>query len=305
MALFRVRNNEKPVIAPFSKLDAARSTDRKREENRRKKKFSFGKYLAGFLWMGFFFLLGYVVFFSSFTKIETISFTGMNLIPEERFVPIWEQFASGRRMFFFRNDDYFTLDASALAGEIENLSPWIQSAEVKKVFPSRVTVVVSEFDTLLLWKTGELERVLLPNGMTRSHPNIGAVWNDRNMFVLSSETGQEQAIDQVVMNPESVRFLLQFLSEFRDRFDISLERTIAVSYESSHEVRLRTSEGWDILLDTSFRPESVIETLALSLEKGMSSDERKELSRIDLRINGKAYYSLREKDANTDESEKK
>lgn len=305
MALFRVRKNEKPVIAPFSKLDAVRSADRKREEARRKKQHPFGRYMTIFLWIFFWVFLGYVALFSPYMTIETVSFSGMRLIPEEQLMPVWKTFSLGHRMFFFRNDNYSVFDSSAFALQIRNLSPWIRSVEVRKTFPSRIDVLVSEYETLLLWREGGEEKVLLSDGRILPHPNIGAVWNDQGVFVLFDETGRERAYNQVIVSPETVSFLERFLSNFREQIDISLEREVAFSYESSREVRLRTNEGWEMLLDTSLDPELVLESLRLVLHQGISLDDRKKLSGIDLRMSGKAYYSLRNEVDSSDDLERK
>jgi len=88
---------------------------------------------------------------------------------------------------------------------------------------------------------------------------------------------------------------MEFFSVMRDRLrPIVWVAEVILEEESigAHYVRLKTADGWSILVDTDMQPQVIVDELEALVAKELKGKTGR-LDYVDLRIAGRAYYRLR------------
>lgn len=289
-------------MIPFSEFSASRE---KRERPERKKPRA--RFLVpGILWMLFSVSLGYILFFSQETTVRDIFFSGNETIPLALLEDEADRVMQGRHFSVFPKNNFFFIPKEMLAADMRNISPKIREVTIRRIFPSRMDILVLERPVAIIWRSANGDFLLDEHGFASDHPNLSIAYDASFSFLLHDEAGRETAAGDVVMEKDIPLFIGEFAQKFESRFGKALSREVWVTSRFSGELLFHAEEGFDILLDSRFAPEDTLITLQAAMERGITEEDRKRLSRIDLRTENRVYYTLdSEQETKSKEQEEK
>ena len=278
-------------MIPFSEFSASREKRERPERKKPKVRFL----VPGMLWILFSVSFGYILFFSQETIIRDISFSGNETIPLALLETEADRAMQGKHFRVFPKNNFFFIPKETLAADMRNISPKIREVAIRRTFPSRMDILVRERPVAIIWRSANGDFLLDEYGFASDHPNLSIAYDAPFSFLLHDEAGRETAARDMVMGKDIPLFIGEFALKFESRFGKALSREVRVTSRFSGELLFHAEEGFDILLDSRFAPEDTLITLQAAMERGITEEDRKHLSRIDLRTENRVYYTLKAK----------
>lgn len=247
-----------------------------------------------FLWMTFFGTVAYALFFSPFHRADTIEVQGTRDISSERIRQFVMQELSGKYWRIFPKDDFFLVRSDRIASRLSEAFPKIADVMVERRFPRSVRVVLSERDYLFLWCSGGPCFLLTPDGMP--HEARFAEQEENRPFVrfLIDESARPVEWGESVLPAEDMAAFFSIDRALREEFALDPSPASVTPSRISREARFETGEGWSVLISLAASPERTISTLRLLLAKELPEGKRRNLRYVDLRTEGRVFYSWKE-----------
>lgn len=271
------------------------------------------------LWLLFFTTLFYVAFFSPFFFIGIPRMSGMNKIAQEALNTSLESQLAGKYLGIFPKRNFFLLRPRALEDFLRREYPLLAAAAVTRVFPDGLSLVITEREKIILWcsqgppqlvsESGdpsevEAEETVLPvergcflideagrakdTGLALSEENISAV------LFITDTSGRAVAEGERVFDPSYGIFVIRMSQSFPEQTGIGLGVEYTTVSRFANEVRAKTSEGWEVYVNTEIPIETSLNALKLLFEKELPQEKRTGLAYIDVRTENRVYYAFRE-----------
>lgn len=246
------------------------------------------------LWALFAGTLLYVAFFSPFLLIEKPHITGMSGFPEETLQTFVAGALSGKYLGIFPRRDFFLVRPQSIEKQLLSEYPRLRSASVTRIFPDGMRIVVAERKKILLWCSAGACSLIDEEG--RAHASERALLPENAEFLLSvtDTSGKPVILGEKVLDPDYPVFVVRVSELFPKELGILLEPRFTTVSRFADELRVKTSEGWEVYFGTDIPLESSLRTLTLLLEKELPLEKRAPLAYIDLRAENRVYYAFRE-----------
>lgn len=245
------------------------------------------------LWTLFAGVLIYVLYFSPWLMLTQVSIQGAERVPLSRLEDTVETFLHERRFGWWSQRNFFALPESTLEQLLREQYPLLASAEIEKIFPSRLEVRVEERGHLLLWCSGGPCYMIDQDGL--------ALTNERLLYTLY-EPWRLSIIDtsalsiQVGQSLEIGEYLRAF-EEFFERSEASLGTKVkpeaSTASKFSRELRLQTEAGWTLLINVDVPVEDTLVALKTFLDhRSTTQTEASPLVTVDVRVPGRIFFTI-------------
>lgn len=285
--------------------------NRNRKELEYQKTRSVSKKEEGFRWLRslyrafFYFLVAvflgvvlYAVFFSPFLMVEEISLNGIRKLDYSAVSSDAESVYGGKYLGILPKRSFLIFPKKAIENKLKNDFKRISEVEIKKSFPTKVSITIFERESLLLWCDISGECFIVDeNGYAYQNvkPDSKEVLENDLVRIFSQEN--RQVIEgEKILDEEKVKFLLEAKDIIRAGASIDSADEAHVKSRIAEEVVLKSSEGWDIYVSTSFPLEKSAKMLGLFLQKQITQEDRAKLGYVDLRVENRIYYKLNSPD---------
>ncbi|HAV11863.1 MAG TPA: hypothetical protein DCX32_04990 [Candidatus Moranbacteria bacterium] len=248
----------------------------------------------------------YVVIFSPFLAVEKVKIEGTRKLGSVEVLAAASAVYDGRYLGIFPKDNFLLFPKRAVIKKLEDDFKRIRTVEVKKTFPSGALIRVEERESLLLWCDTSGECFIIDeNGFAYHKVGLDSreVLENNLMRVLGQDD-RKVSEGEKVLDAEKVSFLMDAKDVMEKSADMRIVGEARAKSRIAEEVTLRSLEGWDILVSTSFPLERAGNFLKLFLDKEISSEDRGKLEYVDLRVENRIYYKLK-KEEEQKESENK
>lgn len=261
----------------------------KRSERRVGKAGLFG---VATLWLTLLATATYILFVSPFHSITDVSVTGMTDVRKERLEVFLRDLVTGKRLFVFPKDNFFLFSSAAAEESLSESFPKLRSVEIRKRFPNRMEVTVSERDRIPLWCSSGACFLLGDDGKARDARFAEQSENEPFLFRIEDSSAQVVASGDSILDERTLFRVLRLERGIRESGAVSIVPRAVSPSRVSGEFRFTTTDGWDILVSTEPDPETTVAALRLVLEKELPEERRAKLRYIDLRTEKKAFYSF-------------
>lgn len=256
-----------------------------------------------FLWVTLICVTVFTVFFSDFHVIRTVEIRGTKDVPVEKVEAIVRARLSGRMLYVFPRDNFFSVPFKLIKEDLVREFPKFRRVSLSRHFPDMLVVEVTERERLPLWCTGSSCFLLDDSGRISDARFAETPSNEPFLIRIVDDSGTPVTIGEEIMSSESVAAVLLLEELLRNRSD---GIAIVVPFHSpshvSDEVRVTTSEGWDILASLDIAPEKTVASLRLVLEKEIPAERRPLLRYVDLRTENRAFFSFRQEETSVEEA---
>ncbi len=248
---------------------------------------------AFFLWSAFVIVSGYMLFFSPGLSVSLISVSGESILPLDEYEQYVHRSIQGSYLGFIPKNNFFLIPTKSIEQELSRQYPKISHVLVERQFPIGIRVMVEETPLLFRWCSGgpcygfmDREMRLLPTVEDPRYEPAQLSIIDESALPVTVGTSVD-----VAAYFEALDF---FYREALQYAGTTVRREARTPSRHSRELSLETDEGWLIQLSTERSPEASLRALQIFLDDyAKEHPDRTRLSHVDLRVEGKIFFSDR------------
>ncbi len=238
--------------------------------------------------------LAYTVFFLDFFEVKKMEISGnlkLSIGEIEDFV-----FSEINRVKTHPSikGDMVLLDSEQLKKALLKKFKIIKSVEIKKIFPDTLKISIAEKSIATVWcrvscywldEEGVVfEPLSKKRTGTAELKNITMVLDDEN---LPAKEGDK------IVDGNFLDFANSIRKALKDELALDFDN-IKTPGVITGEIWVQTRQNWRILFNARGNAEEEVRLLKQILKEKITAEEMKKLEYIDLRINGKVFYKIRD-----------
>jgi cell division septal protein FtsQ len=239
----------------------------------------------------------WVLFFSSLIRVKTVKIIGFQ---EDFAESIVLDVLDSQYLGLLPQDNILLLSSSRIEERLQEKLIMAQNIKVSKVFPSSIEVFFGERKGVVIWcKDGNNDDCFLIDGDGRAFYQVSRDEDFLNNFpIIFSKGNLEFETDVVIIKPELANFCSEINDSLQEEADIKLERNYYTPSFMSGEIRVKTEQGFVVYFNSFSTAYEQSKLLKSVLVENIKEDVNS-LEYIDLRLDGKVLYKLR----NSEEAE--
>jgi cell division septal protein FtsQ len=245
------------------------------------------------LWLLFVATLFYVAFFSVFFLIGEVRIIGASTVSEETIQRFVEQQLDEKYFNLFPRLNFFLARPYALEKILLDEYPLLSSANVTRVFPDGMHITVTERKKIILWCSQEQCFLVDESGIARDASRALLPENVSHTILITDMSGKPAVIGEKVFDSGYGMFVVELNEMFTEQLGIALAPRLTTVSRFANEVRVKTTEGWEVYFGTDVPLQSSLNALKLLFEKELPKELRTKLAYIDLRTENRVYYAFR------------
>jgi hypothetical protein len=261
-----------------------------------KKKSKLSRFLFWLLFLGFLGVCGYILLFSPFLEIESVSVEGNQNISSEEIVGKAGKTLNGKYFNFLSKRNFFLSSKKRMNQELKDNFSRLEISSIEKKFPRSILIRVKERQPELAWCSGGVCYLADKEGFVYAGANVTDSELNKNRFlIIIDDNARPVEIQHTSIGSEFVQYLKQIDTILVDELKFQIDGNYHTPAMSSREIviKIKEGEGWLLKLSSVVSPEETKKILETIFEKELAGDKRAQLEYLDLRVKGKIYYKLK------------
>ncbi len=179
-----------------------------------------------------------------------------------------------------------------VAEDIVQNVPWIETVEVRRRLPSTLVLNIQEKVPLAFLQVGERMYALDSRGSVIEEVRPEDALGSQLPIVRNERPSEAVAPGTAVVSTAVMDLLHEVVVLLPDRLGVGVAALI-IPAAGAEEVHVRTDEGWLLLLDAKRNLPDQLRVFEHVVAEALTSEDRKRLEYVDLRVAGKVFYRLR------------
>lgn len=237
---------------------------------------------------------GYLLFFSPFLSVDKVEISGLDNVSDAAVRDTVSEALSGKRLFIWPKDNFFAVRPGDLARSLSERYPLFREVSVTRRFPDGLSVEAQERGRIVLWHTGGSDSLMLAEDGSLVRSSRASDEENAPYLVSITDLSSQPADEgDRVADERMVPFVSSIGAAIDERFGMSVRNEYAVASRFAGELRMTTSEGWELFVSTELPVATTLDTLALLFERELPREKRDALRYVDLRIENRVYYAFR------------
>lgn len=238
-------------------------------------------------------MLVYSLFFSEFLKIEDIEISGNQTLPIENLKSEIENLLSVKYLGFLNKNNYLLITQRGIENTLTEKFKKIKTVAVKKTFPHKLSIAITERQTSLIWCSGNSCYYVDEEGTAWQSVDFNSPeFTENNFIIIIDRSLKPLERGDKIVAPEYVSFALEFRKQIADENIVQLDWKAETPSVVSNTLEFTTTEGWRLLSSFDWSPNDQAEALKTVLVKNIG-ERRKDLEYIDLRIKNRIFYKFK------------
>lgn len=262
------------------------------------------RFFAWFLVLVLIGVIGYMLFFSPFLRIKEIVIAGEDNLRNEEILPVVKGSLQGKYFDFLERDNFILASEKDIREGLLERFKRIESVEVAKEFPNKISVDIKERKSMLIfcdgacWVIDEKGQVFMEADFSSNE--LG----EHDLIVLRNIQQKNIPKEDVYIENNLMQFAIEIKDKLKSELGIEIEKEYFTPALISGDLRIKTSEGWKIYFNKNLGTKKTFEMLKVILDNNIDADKRADLDYIDLRVSNKAYYKSKKAEEIKDEDKK-
>lgn len=264
------------------------------EEEQSESRWRKRRWVLTLLWVLFVGTVVYQVFLSGMLSVEQIDVEGTGLLSVDEVRSAVQEELSGKYLKTISRNNLALVATGRLERKLQANFPLIRQVTVTKVFPHTLVVSLLERGDFLFWCSSDEHCFLLDEvGRILDRPEAFEEYRVPRLFLVDES--------QKIMTPGDRAVTVDFLHFIRslsqallEQSGIRMQERIFLPSKYADEIRVETSEGISLQMNTTIPLEKTLNTLRIVREKAVPKNRLADLVSVDLRVSGKAFYRLRD-----------
>lgn len=258
---------------------------------KRKKKRKIGLNKKTYRWISFLFVVliikFYALFLAGLFDVNFIEHRGFSNVTEEEVDSVINDYLD-QGHFLKKRSNLFLVDLDYIENKILEEIPRADDVQVTRKLFNGLLVDLSEKNSRGIYCLNSCYYFDQSGIAYEQAPRT------EGFLVLNIQDEREREIDpgDLVLDSGILNSIYATRDLFKDSTEIDIRRFIIPS-ASFDEFWVETEENWLIYM-VKDDPKRQVEDLSILLENNFSDRERKNLDYVDIRLNGRAYYKLKE-----------
>ncbi len=264
---------------------------------RNDKPLKFGRvvfYLLLFLFLG---ITAYVLIFSAFMKVKNCVLSGTSELSHDEALRKAKSSLEGNFFGFIPRNNFFLVSRERIKRSLTNEFKKIKEVEIKKIFPQTLIVNIAERKSLIVWCSAGPCYILDEQGYAYTGTDLDSPEVVQNNLIKIIDTGARPVIlGEKILSEEYIRYLINLREETEKASVAGINSEWITPSIAAEELEIITREGWKIFFSAKITPVKAVRTLKTFLEEEIDEEKRKKLDYVDLRVENKVYYKLKNED---------
>ena len=284
MFLSKKQKNKAPRVLADGKRGLAPKKDPSRA----------GKFLYLLIVLVFVGVTLYIIFFSQFLAITSISVQGTEKIYPESIKEEIVSSLSGKYLGFLPKNNLILIRGNKIEQILYSRFKLIEGVKAKKKFPDSLEVFIKEKNPLMIFRTGGQDFVIDNKGIAWKWSDFGLDPLSEGKLTILEDTSGRQVLDEKdALSLDYVDFILKSKEILQKNFDITINQIVTTPSIAAGDIILETIEEWKIYFNKDIGIEKEAEMLKLVLDNKIGRNKTADLEYIDLRTNNKVYYKFK------------
>lgn len=291
------KNRQNKIIAKNKEFSL-----KKRDEKERS---FFGRLAFYFLLVLYVPVLIYAILFSSFMEIRNINIIGNKTLKTADILNTINETRSGKYFGLVPQNNYLLLSREKLSQRLTGEFKKIKNIEVSKSFPDSIRILIAEREALIVWCSGGPCYIIDELGYAYTPTDLDAPEVQENNLIQVIDSGIRTIdIGERVVSENYIQFLVMLRQIIGEKSGIRLTNEWKTPSPIAQEVEVQTLEGWRIIFSSEISPEKSIRTLETFLSEEIGEEKRTNLEYVDLRVENKVFYKIREEENESEDTNK-
>lgn len=245
----------------------------------------------------FFGVTVYVLMFSSFMRVNHLNFEGAKELEYEKVYAAAKALIVGKYLNIFPKDNFFMISKKKIQRNLLDEFKKIRVVEVEKKFPDTVNIKIEEREALVIWCAKGPCYIIDEQGFAYAGADFNSdELKENNLVKLVDINAEPVIIGERILDEDYVKFIFSVRESFRKNLDINIADEYTTRHRISGEIEVKTEEGWDVYLNNQLSLEKSMRTLKTFLEKEIDGEASKRMEYVDLRIENKVFYKIRDEE---------
>lgn len=257
------------------------------------------------LFIGFLGVSGWTFIFSDYTKIKSVEII-TDQLSKEPIENIFDELKWEVWLNYVPQDNFFTFPRNKFTRTVKDQFKIVRGVRFENYFPDEIKIIIEERQGLIIW-CNEGKCFLMDEAGEIFYELQEKEKDDRfkDLSFIIDQSNQEVEMDKKIDQAGLVETVELIKKRLEEDLELGIYRKIKTPSVISDEIRIKTKDDWEIYFNLSDSIENQINLLEEILKSSISSEEKKKLNYIDLRVSGKAIYktSLKENKEKTENSE--
>lgn len=233
----------------------------------------------------------YFIFFSGYLNIREVSVLGIDAPVSDEIKRISSEAISGRR-FLVPRGNILIFSSGQLVGAIENQFPVLDEVTVEKQLPGKIIIRVKEREKAGMVCGGEEKAECFyfdgQGVIFKESPEIISA----SLLLLKDDSVAGISLPSQKYDKKTVEFIRAVKKDFTDQVGIGVEYFHFIN--SSGDIAAHVDKKFEIYLASGDHSPEDQARILKSILDGEIKDKISALDYIDLRVDNRAYYKLRE-----------
>ena len=275
-------------------INVAGNINKKNKKYRHKRIKTFlKKFIFYLLSLGFLVLVAWMLFFSDFLKVKSISINNemSDIIKIKQLI---KKEVNKKFFNYVPKNNLILVSKSNIELSLKKEFKLIELVKVKKEFPSTISVEIIERQKVFIW-CGRSECFLIDESGVAFYElnDIEKDFFKKDMVVVTDKSNKQIILNEKIVPQNLAFFCHQAVLIIEDELKIKMKREVSTPSLMAEEIVLETEEGWKVHLNTAQTIEEQVEILRKILGEEFIKEKRGDLEYIDLRLKGKVIYKFR------------
>lgn len=271
-----------------------RSREKKSSRRKKEEPSVFFRWAYFFILILFFGVAAHTLLFSDFMRINHFNLEGTKELDYALVYAAVKSVADGKYLGIFPKNNFLLFSKAGMRKKLSDEFRKIRSVAVKKNFPDTVNVKIEERTALIIWCANEACYVIDEQGFAYAEADFNSdELKENNLVKLIASGARPAAIGEQVFSAEYAKFIFNVRRIFKEDLHLETESEYVSKYRVSEEIEVKTKEEWKVYLSSRLSLEKSARTLKTFLEKEINEETRKKLEYVDLRVENKIYYKIK------------
>ncbi|MDO8240682.1 MAG: FtsQ-type POTRA domain-containing protein [Candidatus Moranbacteria bacterium] len=252
------------------------------------------KILMRFLALVFLGVTIYILFFSQFVVVNSVVVSGTQNVDSQSVATLAMETIQGKSLGLFMKNNIILVSEQDIQSALENKFKRIENVEIVRQFPDKLLIRIKERESLLVFCSGEPCWVIDKNGHAYAQADFEAnELGEKDLSILRDLSQKDIGIENFRLDVRLARFIVDVKNRLEQDLDIRTKQECQTKMLVSGDLEFETTSGWKIYFSYDIGENKSIEMLKTALQNALDKDKQANLEYIDLRLNNKVYYKLK------------
>lgn len=250
------------------------------------------RWILALLWIAFSVVGGYVLFFSPMLLVRGVLIEGAAFIPSDEYRVVVDGLMAGTHIGILKRQNFFFAPTGEMERVLLSQYPVIQKISIQRSFPNHLVVRIVETQTILQWCSGGPCYGIHGGQAVPITPSSEDSRYDPIRLSVIDESAPPVAANMPITVDVYLQTFLALYQNFGKFIPGSVDRVAKTASRHSDELTLSVSEGWKFIVSVNRPAEESLGVLKVFLDEyAKTNKDRSRLLSVDLRVEGKIFYS--------------